>query len=88
VLRRLGFGDGLWVWPWVCGLWPWVMGGLGRLGLIFCICGVRVASMGCGSPAWVWPCGLPAWVFLGLYFNGFCDAGVGVVEIVGKKKKK
>ena len=44
VLGRLGFGDGLWVWPWVCsvglavglwvwpwvcGLWPWVMGGLG-----------------------------------------------------------
>jgi hypothetical protein len=27
-------------------------------------------------------------VWLGLYFGGFCDAGVGVVEIVGKKKKK
>ena len=76
VLWRLGFGDSLWV----CfvglavGLWVVAVGdgGLGRLGLIFCICGVRVAGMGCGSPTWVWPCGLPAWV----------------VEIVGKKKKK
>ena len=40
----VGFcGFVLWVWAWVlvmvCGLWPWVMGGLGRLGLIFCIYG-------------------------------------------------
>jgi hypothetical protein len=31
---------------------------------------------------------LLAWVWLGLYFGGFCGAGVGVVEIVGKKRKK
>ncbi len=31
---------------------------------------------------------LPAWVRLGLYFGGFCGTGVGVVETVGKKKKK
>ena len=28
---------------------------------------------------------LPAWVWLGLYFGGFCGAGIGVDEIVGKK---
>ena len=43
-LVSVGFcGFVLWVWAWVlvmvCGLWPWVMGGLGRLGLIFCIYG-------------------------------------------------
>ena len=31
---------------------------------------------------------LPAWVWLGLYFGGFCGAGGGVVEIIGKKGKK
>ena len=31
---------------------------------------------------------LPAWVRLGLYFGGFCGAGVGVVETVGEKKEK
>ena len=66
VLWRLGagattFGDGLWVWPWVCGLWPWVMGGLGRFGLIFCICGVRVAGM--GVAVWVADVGVVGFVF-------------------------
>jgi hypothetical protein len=28
---------------------------------------------------------LPVWVWLGLYFGGFCGAGVGVDEIVGEK---
>ena len=31
---------------------------------------------------------LPVWVWLDLYFGGFCGAGIGVDEIVGKKRKK
>ena len=31
---------------------------------------------------------LLAWVWLSLYFGEFCGVDVGVVEIVGKKKKK
>lgn len=63
------------------------------------VAGVGVGLLSVMLLAWVWVCCwwccrrgcvglmvvLPAWVWLGLYFGGFCGAGVGVVEIVGKK---
>ena len=42
-------------------VWPWVMGGLGRLGLIFCICGVWVAGM--GVAVWIASMGVAGFVF-------------------------
>jgi hypothetical protein len=49
VLWRLGFGDGLWVWPWVCGLWPWVMGGLGLQWVSGLMLGLDCGSFSGGS---------------------------------------
>jgi hypothetical protein len=49
------------------------------------VCGFDGGAAGVGVGLMVV---LPAWVWLGLYFGGFCGAGVGVVVIVGKKRKK
>jgi hypothetical protein len=49
------------------------------------VCGFDGGAVGVGVGLMVV---LPAWMWLGLYFDGFCGAGVGVVEILGKKGKK
>jgi hypothetical protein len=49
------------------------------------VCGFDGGAAGVGVGLMVM---LLAWVWLGLYFGGFCGAGMSVVEIVGKKKRK
>ena len=48
-MGQLGFGDRLWVWPWVCGLWPWVMGGLGLQWVSGLILGLDCGGFSGGS---------------------------------------
>jgi hypothetical protein len=73
---------------WVCGC---VVGGVVGVGvglllvvLPAWVCGFDGVAAGAGVGLMV---ALPEWVWLGLYFNGFCGAGIDVDEIVGKKKK-
>ena len=63
-------------------MWVWV----GCLGWHRRGCGsVADGAAGMGVGLMV---ALPAWVWLGLYFGGFCGAGIGVDEIVEKKEEK